>query len=63
VRENFLGPFRSAGEANVTFLLTIRNPFEGRVGVLFDMLAKNAKSANLRIVGSLAAPRAEFQVF
>jgi hypothetical protein len=50
-------------QATVTFHLRVQNPFEGRVGVLFDMLAKNAKNANLRIVGSLAAPRAEFQFF
>jgi hypothetical protein len=47
----------------VTLLLRIRNPFEGRVGLLFDMLSKNAKNANLRIVGSFAAPKGEFQFF
>ena len=30
---------------------------------LFDMLSKNAKNANLRIVGTLAAPMGEFQFF
>jgi hypothetical protein len=30
---------------------------------MFDMLSKNAKNANLRIVGTLAAPRGEFQFF
>ncbi len=50
-------------QALVTFHLRVQNPFEGRVAMLFDMLAKNAKNANLRIVGSLAAPRAEFQFF
>ena len=50
-------------QARVTFHLRIINPFEGGVGLLFDMLAKNAKNANLRIVGSLAAPKAEFQFF
>jgi hypothetical protein len=49
--------------ARVTFHLRIMNPFEGGVGMLFDMLAKNAKNANLRVVGSLAAPKAEFQFF
>jgi len=34
----------------VTFLLRIQNPFEGRVGLLFDMLSKNAKNVTLRIV-------------
>jgi len=43
--------------------LRIRNPFEGRVGLLFDMLSKNAKNANLRIIGTLAAPVGEFQFF
>ncbi len=47
----------------VTFHLRIRNPFEGRVALLFDMLSKNAKNANLRIVGTLAAPKGEFQFF
>jgi len=47
----------------MTLHLRIRNPFEGRVGLLFDMLSKNAKNANLRIVGTLAAPMGEFQFF
>ncbi len=47
----------------MTFHLRIRNPFEGRVALLFDMLSKNAKNANLRIVGTLAAPTGEFQFF
>ncbi|MBP2679118.1 MAG: hypothetical protein H6Q82_2183 [Deltaproteobacteria bacterium] len=53
----------SPGKSTVTFHLRIRNPFEGRVASLFDMLSKNAKNANLRIVGSLAAPVGEFQFF
>jgi hypothetical protein len=55
--------FLSPERATVVFHLSIRNPHEGRVGVLFDMLAKNAKNANLRIVGSLDAPKAEIQLF
>ncbi|MEW6720175.1 MAG: hypothetical protein AB1346_06985 [Thermodesulfobacteriota bacterium] len=55
--------FLTPGSATVTFHLSIRNPFEGRVGILFDMLAKNAKNANLRIVGSLTAPKAEIELF
>ena len=47
----------------MTFLLRIRNPFEGRVGLLFDMLSKNAKNATLRIVGTLTAPKGEFRFF
>ncbi|MGE5248169.1 MAG: hypothetical protein ACM3L8_07450, partial [Verrucomicrobiota bacterium] len=50
-------------QARVTFHLRVINPFDGRVGLLFDMLSKNAKNANLSIVGSLAAPKAEFQFF
>jgi hypothetical protein len=50
-------------QSTMTFHLRIRNPFEGRVGMLFDMLSKNAKNANLRIVGTLAAPAGEFQFF
>jgi hypothetical protein len=53
----------SPGKSTVTFHLRIRNPFEGRVASLFDMLSKNAKNANLRIVGSLTAPMGEFQFF
>jgi len=53
----------SPGQSMMTFHLRIRNPFEGRVALLFDMLSKNAKNANLRIVGSLSAPKGEFQFF
>ena len=53
----------SPRSSTVTFHLRIRNPFEGRVASLFDMLSKNAKNANLRIVGTLAAPVGEFQFF
>ena len=47
----------------MTLLLRVQNPFEGRVGLLFDMLSKNAKNVNLRIVGTLTAPKGEFQFF
>jgi hypothetical protein len=53
----------SPGKSTVTFHLRIQNPFEGRVASLFNMLSKNAKNANLRIVGSLTAPMGEFQFF
>ncbi len=53
----------SPGRSTITFHLRVRNPFEGRAGMLFDMLSKNAKNANLRIVGTLTAPRGEFQFF
>ncbi len=53
----------SPGQSTMTLHLRIRNPFEGRVASLFDMLSKNAKNANLRIVGTLAAPTGEFQFF
>jgi hypothetical protein len=53
----------SPRESTMTFHLRIRNPFEGRVASLFDMLSKNAKNANLRIVGTLTAPVGEFQFF
>jgi len=49
--------------STMTLLLRIQNPFEGRVGLLFDMLSKNAKNVTLRIVGSLTAPKGEFQFF
>jgi len=47
----------------MTLHLRIRNPFEGRVGLLFDMLSKNAKNVTLRIAGTLTAPQGEFQFF
>ena len=53
----------SPRQSMMTFHLRIRNPFEGRVALLFDMLSKNAKNANLRIVGTLTAPTGEFQFF
>ena len=53
----------SPRQSMMTFHLRIRNPYEGRVASLFDMLSKNAKNANLRIVGTLAAPMGEFQFF
>lgn len=53
----------SPRQSMMMFFLRIRNPFEGRVALLFDMLSKNAKNANLRIIGTLAAPVGEFQFF
>jgi hypothetical protein len=53
----------SPRQSLMTFHLRIRNPFEGRVALLFDMLSKNAKNANLRIIGTLTAPVGEFQFF
>lgn len=55
----FLTPSQSA----VTFHLRIQNPLEGRIATLFDLVAKNAKNANLRIRGTLLAPVGEFQFF
>ena len=51
------------GAARVSFHLRIQNPHEGRVAAMFTMMAKNAKNANLRIVGTLTAPTGEFQFF
>jgi len=53
----------SPRQSMMTFHLRIRNPFEGRVALLFDMLSKNAKNANLRIIGTLTAPMGEFRFF
>lgn len=50
-------------QATVTFHLTIENPLEGRLATLFDLVAKNAKNANLRITGTLFAPVGEFRFF
>jgi hypothetical protein len=54
---------RNPGTAGVTLHLRIQNPYEGRVATMFDMLAKNAKNANLRIVGTLSTPKGEFRFF
>jgi len=54
---------RTPAAAGLTLHLRVQNPFEGRVATMFDMLAKNAKNANLRIVGTLAAPKGEFRFF
>ncbi|MGE5752988.1 MAG: type II secretion system protein GspN [Deltaproteobacteria bacterium] len=55
----FLTPSQSA----VTFHLRIQNPLEGRIATLFDMVAKNAKNATLRVKGALLSPTGEFQFF
>ena len=54
---------RNPAAAVLTLHLRVQNPFEGRVATMFDMLAKNAKNANLRIVGTLTAPKGEFRFF
>ncbi len=53
----------SPSNSRITFHLKIRNPLEGKVAVLFNMVAKNAKNANLRITGTLLSPAGEFQFF
>ncbi len=55
--------FLTPSLSTITFHLRIRNPFEGRVATLFDMVAKNAKNANLRVYGPLLSPAGEFQFF
>jgi type II secretion system protein N len=55
----FLTPSSSA----ITFHLRIQNPLEGKIAILFDMVAKNSKNANLRIKGTLLSPTGEFQFF
>jgi len=54
---------RNPASAVLTLHLRVQNPFEGRIATMFDMLAKNAKNANLRIVGTLASPKGEFRFF
>ncbi len=49
--------------SKITFHLKIVNPLDGKVATLFNMVAKNAKNANLRITGSLLSPAGEFQFF
>jgi hypothetical protein len=55
--------FLTPSLSSITFHLRIRNPFEGRTGLLFDMVAKNAKNANLRVFGPLLSPAGEFHFF
>jgi type II secretion system protein N len=55
--------FLTPSMSNITFHLRIRNPLEGRVATLFDLVAKNVKNANLRISGTLLSPTGEFQFF
>jgi hypothetical protein len=54
---------RDPYRATITFHIRIHNPLEGKVAVLFNMLAKNAKNANLRITGTLLSPKGEFHFF
>jgi hypothetical protein len=49
--------------ATITFHLKIPNPYEGKVAEILNLVAKNAKNANLRISGPLLAPAGEFQFF
>lgn len=49
--------------STVTFHLTVENPLEGKIAGIFDLLAKNAKNANLRITGTLLSPAGQFQFF
>lgn len=53
----------SLSRATITFHLKIRNPYEGNVATLFNLVSKNAKNANLRIFGPLFSPAGEFQFF
>jgi type II secretion system protein N len=55
----FLTPSVSA----ITFHLRIRNPMEGRISTLFNLVEKNTKNATLRINGTLQSPAGEFQFF
>ncbi|MBI5419936.1 MAG: type II secretion system protein GspN [Deltaproteobacteria bacterium] len=49
--------------SSITFHLRVRNPLEGKMAALFNLVAKNAKNANLRISGTLFSPTGEFQFF
>ena len=55
--------FLTPSLSTITFHLRIRKPLEGRIATLFDMVAKNAKNANLRVKGTLLSPTGEFQFF
>lgn len=56
---NIGSPARSA----ITFLLMVRNPYEGKVASIFNLVSKNAKNVNLRIYGPLLSPAGEFRFF
>jgi hypothetical protein len=49
--------------STITFHLKIPNPYDGNVAAVFDLVSKNAKSANLRVSGPLLSPAGEFQFF
>lgn len=53
----------SPPRSTITFRMKIVNPLEGKIATLFDLLAKNAKNANLRITGTLLSPKGEFRFF
>lgn len=53
----------SLARARITFNLRIPNPYEGNVATIFNLVAKNAKNANLRISGPLLSPAGEFLFF
>ncbi len=55
--------FLTPSLSTITFHLRIQKPLEGRIATLFDMVAKNAKNANLRVKGTLLSPTGEFQFF
>jgi hypothetical protein len=55
--------FLTPSLSTITFHLRIRNPLEGKIAAMFDMVAKNSKNANLRVKGTLLSPTGEFQFF
>jgi type II secretion system protein N len=55
--------FLTPSLSTVNFHLRVRNPLEGKMAAMFDMVAKNSKNANLRVKGSLLSPTGEFQFF
>ncbi len=55
--------FLTPSLSTVTFHVRVRNPLEGRIAAMFDMVAKNSKNANLRVKGTLLSPTGEFQLF
>ncbi len=55
--------FLTPSVSTITFHLRIRNPLEGKVATIFNMVSKNARNATLRISGTLRSPAGEFQFF
>lgn len=55
--------FLTPSVSTITFHLRIRNPLEGKIADIFNMVSNNTRNATLRINGTLRSPTGEFQFF